>query len=109
VNQLALKFNKPRQTTTRIEAKFLEFHRDNPFVYSYLVKRARQAKSKGFDNYSINSLFEILRWHTNIETRNSVFKLNNNYRSYYARMIMRKEPDLKDFFHIRKNSIQIIE
>ena len=107
--QLTLNFRQSATSNRPIEIAFWDFHNENPHVYSRLVALARKIKDRGFRSYSINSLFEVLRWHSDLETKGSLFKLNNNYRSYYARLIMEKEPDLEGFFSIRKNSHQVME
>jgi len=107
--QLPLNFRQAATANRPIEIAFWEFHNENPHVYSSLVKLARQIKNRGFRSYSINSLFEVLRWHSALETMGSLFKLNNNYRSYYARLIMEKEPELEGFFSTRKYSRQVME
>jgi len=85
-----------------MDVKFEEFHRENPLVYRALLRFARQVQAAGFDHYSINSLFERVRWHMNIETHaHDGFKLNNNHRAYYARML-NQEPGLEDFFRTRE-------
>jgi len=86
-----------------IQQKFEAFHRENPRVYELLVKFSRQVKATGREHYSINAVFERIRWHVFIETKaDDQFKLNNIYRSRYARMLMEKEPDLRDFFDTRE-------
>lgn len=89
------------QTQTLQEA-FDKFHADNPHVYQELVKLARRMKGAGRAKYGINSLSEVLRWHTNLETQGDEFKFNNNLRPFYARLIMEKEADLRGFFEIRE-------
>lgn len=87
---------------TRLEQAFLKFHTENPRVYALLTKLARQAQGRGFDNYGIGALFEVARWQTNVETEEADgFKLNNNHRAYYARLIEEQEPDLAGFFRMR--------
>lgn len=83
------------------DLKFAAFHRENPKVYQKLVELARRVRGRGFETYSIKSLFEQVRWHYHVETNDPDFKLNNNYHSRYARLIMEQEEDLKDFFEIR--------
>jgi hypothetical protein len=83
------------------DGKFATFHRDNPQVYQKLVELARRVRSKGFESYSIKSLFEQVRWHYHMETNDPDFKLNNNYHSRYARLIMSQEEDLREFFEVR--------
>ena len=88
---------------SRAERRFREFHRDNPHVYEELVKLARQAKDAGKKKVGIKMLFEVVRWYAFIDTTDkySDFKLNNNYHSRYARLIMAKEEDLVDIFDTR--------
>lgn len=85
-----------------IRDSFRRFHQENPHVYLELVKLARRLRSRGNDRLSINMLFEVLRYRVALRTQGDTFKLNNNYRSYYARMIMRREPDLREAFELRR-------
>jgi hypothetical protein len=85
-----------------IRAAFEEFHRSNPRVYELLVKFARQVKAAGHARYSMDAIFHRVRWHVMIETRDSSdFKLNDHYTALFSRLIMEREPDLKDFFEVR--------
>ena len=90
-------------TSGGIEATFLDFHAANPWVYDALVSLARDLKHRGRHHQGIGMLFEVLRWQwyrTTIDP-SSDFKLNNNYRSRYARLIMAREADLADVFETR--------
>lgn len=89
-----------------IEAEFRIFHRENPHVYEKLVELARQARTNGRQTLGIGMLFEVLRWEHLIYTTDPDFKLNNNYRSYYARLMMKNEPDLAGMFQTRKLQIK---
>ena len=86
------------------ESRFLEFHRKNPKVYELLVQYARRARERGYKTYGIGALWEIVRWDWNVflKTAGTELKLNNNFRSRYARLIMQQEPDLEGFFHLRE-------
>lgn len=87
-----------------IQRKFEAFHRANPNVYSLLCVFGREVLTAGYKRYSIDALYQRLRWHINIELRrdpNDPFKLNNNFRSRYARLIMKQEEDFRDFFELR--------
>ena len=87
-----------------IQERFEAFHHAHPEVYRQLVLFARQAKASGRAQYGIGALFERVRWHFYIEQRlgDEAWKLNNNYRSRYARLIMQQEPDLRGFFNLRE-------
>jgi hypothetical protein len=87
-----------------IEGQFARFHMENPHVYELLVRLARDLVSRGHRKVGIGMLFEVARWRTMLTTIDEVspFKLNNNYRSRYARLIMENEPDLGDVFDVRE-------
>jgi hypothetical protein len=86
-----------------IEEAFWRFHELNPHVYARLVQLARDLKARGRRRIGIGMLFEVLRWH-HLSTVGDAdgFKLNNNYRALYARLIMHREPDLAGVFHTRE-------
>jgi hypothetical protein len=83
--------------------QFLDFHVQNPEVYVELRTLALQMRRRGVEQYGIGGLFEVLRWHRRMQTvdQASEFKLNNNYRSFYARLLMDNEPELDGFFELR--------
>jgi hypothetical protein len=88
----------------KIEQSFWQFHKENPSVYTRLRDLALTLKAKGWKHYGIGSLFEVLRYHRSLETTDPIFKLNNNHRALYARLLMRDDPRLADFFELRKRS-----
>ena len=102
--QTTIDFSGKRSTVDDgIQRRFERFHRENPHIYKKLVELARQVKSRGLKHYSIASLFERLRWHFRFETKSEEpFKLNNDFRSRYARLVMETESDLADFFDLRE-------
>ncbi len=85
-----------------IERAFQEFHAANPQVYSTLLRLAREAVSRGKRKLGMKMLWEVARWQIYLETVGDDFKLNNNFTSRYARMMMTCEPDLKDVFNLRE-------
>ena len=88
-----------------IEERFLEFHHGNPQVYSELVAQARLLKERGVKQIGIGLLYERLRWLQTIATAGAdKFKLNNDFRALYSRLIMGQESDMKDFFKVRERT-----
>jgi len=82
--------------------RFARFHRANPHVYRELLRLSRMMLARG-RKVGIATLYEVLRWNYVLHTDDeSGFKLNQDYRSMYARLIMESDPELKDFFEIRK-------
>jgi hypothetical protein len=86
-----------------IQERFEAFHAANPAVYERLCDLARSLVRKGHQRVGIGVLWETLRY-TELSTRDagSEFKLNDHYRSRYARLIADNEPDLADVFELRK-------
>lgn len=85
-----------------IEERFQAFHTENPDVYRQLVSITRNAKMNG-RNIGMKAVGERFRWQRENDTHDSsVYKLNNDYLSRYARLIMQQEPDLAGFFETRE-------
>ncbi len=87
-----------------IQAQFEAFHTRHPTVLNRLVDFAYQAKRAGRSRIGIGMLFELLRWEWTIAglpDEAEEWKLNNNYRSRYARLIMDDHPQLDGMFELR--------
>jgi hypothetical protein len=96
--------NPTNSETETAASKFTRFHNNNPEVYETLVRLAREwVRRTGRHKLGIASLFERTRWEIAIATSDADFKLNNNYRSWYARLIMHQEKDLIGIFDLRKS------
>lgn len=87
--------------TESIQTRFERFHAENPGVYCYLVVFARQLLAKGHRKASISLLVERVRWQVAMTTTDPDWKINNSFRSRYARKIMDENPDLAGFFETR--------
>jgi len=83
------------------EADFWRFHRNHPEVYAELVRLAQQATRAGRRKFGMKALWEVMRWNFWLKPGGDKFKLNNNYPSFYARLIMEREPDLAGVFETR--------
>lgn len=90
------------KTTDRIQLGFEQFHKDNPQVYRYLVDVTRGYAREG-ERVGIGHVYEIARHFLWLKRKKleMPWKLNNNYRSRYARLIMDSEKDLAGYFHTR--------
>ena len=83
------------------DAKFAEFHAENPHVYDQLEAIALQVYRSGVPHFGISAIFERLRWISRFETAGDPYKLNNTYRAFYARLLMDRNPCLAEFFELR--------
>ena len=109
MNQLQLLPLEELQQTTQpkvareatIQERFEAFHAQNPQVYAAYRSVALQMVRSGVKQYGISGLTEILRWQFAIQTQGDSFKINNSFRSLYARMLAKNEPELEGFFELR--------
>lgn len=92
-----------KQVDPTIEEQFQAFHQTNPNVFFELIGLAEQLRRAGHMRGSMKMLFEVLRWERMIQTDDpsSEFKLNNNYTSHYARLIIDTHPRFEGFFELR--------
>jgi hypothetical protein len=96
-------FDPPLQRKkNRLREQFEKFHSENPHVFDGLHKLAVQYRAARPDKkIGISLLFEVLRWHTMLETKSDDgLKLNNNLRSFYSRELM-KDPRLAGMFRLK--------
>jgi hypothetical protein len=94
---------RPKRPKQTLQQRFTVYHEANPQVYRRLVAMARELRSRGVQRYGIAALWEVLRYQslTTTDTDGLPFKLSNNHRAYYARLIHQNEPDLDGFFTTR--------
>lgn len=84
-----------------IQERFEAFHRANPGVFHALSALALDMQRRGVSRYGMKGLFEVLRWEYALQTQGSDYKLDNNFHSRYARLLMEREPQLAGFFETR--------
>lgn len=83
--------------------RFLTYHRQNPEIYELFKRFAMEAKSNGMEHFGAAAICERIRWHVAVERRNDEFKVNNNYRSCYTRLLILDHPEFSDFFQTRRS------
>jgi hypothetical protein len=104
MTQLGLFDEATRLDESRMGKAFRKFHGENPGVYYELRKLAIDLHGRGRERYGIAGLFEVLRWQRAMTiVGDEAFKLNNNYRAFYARMLMHNDPALAGFFATRES------
>lgn len=94
-----------RRTSTQVrdDVAFWQFHDDNPWVLTHLVRLSLEAVAKGFSRVGLDLLLNILRWETTtpVTVASDGFKINDRHRSRYARVIMHVRPELRGLFELR--------
>jgi hypothetical protein len=83
------------------QERFEAFHALNPWVLTVLEKLTRDYLAAGRSRVGIGMLFEVLRWQYGRHTTGDEFRLNNNYRSRYARALIDKHPEWDAVFETR--------
>ncbi len=106
-NEAGLAWQTHRAENERkpLAERFADFHQAQPEVYAALVRLTRQAFDAGARRIGIAQLFEVLRWEWVLSTlpaSNEAWKLNNDYKSRYSRLIMRDEPWAAGMFETRR-------
>ena len=97
-NQLPL-FSSPEDKLARAWA---ECKQANPWLLPKLVDIARELRRRGHDRYSMDGIFHILRWETELSTGDLSLKVNNNHTALAARDLMTAYPELDGFFQLRE-------
>jgi hypothetical protein len=84
--------------------KFGEFHQNNPHVYEAFLDVARRGKEMGKTKWGIAGVIEILRWEWHHQTQDNhyPYKISNDYKPYYARILMANNADLANFFQCKE-------
>lgn len=84
-----------------IQQRFEAFHALNPWVLRHLEALATDCIAKGFRRVGIGMLFELLRWRYGQATQGDAFRLNNNFRSRYVRLLIERHPEWVQRFETR--------
>ena len=85
--------------------QFKTFHARHPEVWELFQRFAFEKIRQGFDTYSANGIFERIRWEVaSPGYGENEFKINNNYRPFYARWFMLAHPKYSGFFRVREQT-----
>lgn len=85
------------------EARFIEFHKANPHIYREIVRRVSALTRAGVSRVGIAMVFEVMRYDHLISTQGEPWKLNNTYRAYYVRLLMKEHPHLAGLIETRRS------
>ena len=84
----------------KIVNQFMEFHGKNPEVYIEFKAIARETHSN-HRRYGAKAICEFIRYDRGRRPTLDDFKINNNFPSCYARLLIAEDPTFKDFFEVR--------
>jgi len=84
-----------------LQERFEDFHASNPQVFAALEDMVRSLRAAGRTRVGIEMLMNQLRWQSMISTRGDDFKINQNYASRYARLLVAEHPEWDGMFEFR--------
>ncbi|ANP53666.1 hypothetical protein J2Z21_009351 [Streptomyces griseochromogenes] len=85
-----------------IQERFEAFHQLNPWILRHLEALTADCVERGLTRIGIGMLFEVLRWQYGIATQGEPWKLNNDFRSRYVRLLLELHPEWSSLFETRK-------
>ncbi len=91
-----LQFLKPT-----LSERFFQYDQNNPDVWELFKMFTTEAIKAGHERFSSQSIIERIRWKTNVESKNSKFKINNDFAAFYARKYHKYNPQYDGFFKTR--------
>ena len=66
------------------QEEFDKFDREHPEFWESFFFRAWTMMGKGYTRYSARTIFEVLRWHSDLDSGGQ-FKVQNNWIPFYAK------------------------
>lgn len=87
-----------------IQDRFDSFHDANGWVFRALEQLTTDLVRRGRRRVGMKMLVEVIRWNYSRQTTDaaSTFKLNNDYTSRYARLLVDAHPEWADVFETRE-------
>lgn len=85
--------------------RFERFHARHPEVYRELKELCITWRSRGRHRWSIDAAMHVLRFQrrmAGLPDESEAYKLNNNYTSRYARLLVERNPELDGLFEMRR-------
>ena len=87
----------------RIVDAFFEYHKANPHVYDLFKRFASDLYAAGRGHFGSKAIIERIRFETAVRG-NDEFKINNNFASCYARLLILDMPIFREFFETRRSA-----
>jgi hypothetical protein len=82
--------------------KAKQFDKENPQVYTLFKQFTFEAIQAGRKVLSAELIINRIRWETEVVTTGDTYKINQNWKPYYARKFMQDFPEYRDFFRTRR-------
>lgn len=95
--------NKGPKTPDERERQARLFRKSNPHIWSTFVDLVREtAEAPGGNKFGVEMIWNVMRWKHHMTGEDGTkFKLNNNYKSFFARWFMEEYPQYGEIFETR--------
>lgn len=91
------------QQSRELKDRFEQYHSDNPHIYSQFRYYTLKAIESGYKHIGAQMIIERIRWQTGVVSKNSDFKINNDFASFYSRIFMLEYPSYSNYFRTRQS------
>jgi hypothetical protein len=93
----------PKADDATIDARFAEFDEAHPEVWKAFVGFANDLINAGYTHGSAEMIYQRIRWETALNAeRDGGWKLNDHFRSRYARKLAAADSRFSEFFEFRR-------
>jgi hypothetical protein len=94
---------KQLQIFQDLHEKFCEYDRENPLVWEKFVEATKILIDRGHKKISAELVVNQIRWFYALQRGKDGFKINNNYKAFYARKWAKAYPEFSNIFAYRKS------
>ena len=102
-NNQSNEINYQSLKSKELKERFAEYHAENPHIYHQFRYYALKAIQSGYKHLGAQMIIERIRWKTGVVSRNSDFKINNDFAAFYARIFMAEYPSYSSCFRTRNS------
>jgi hypothetical protein len=81
--------------------KVIAYHKKNPHLYDAFVILTAKVYNKGYTHYSAEGIIHAIRWESYIKANDEKYKICNDVKAFYSRLLMHTKPKYKNFFKLR--------
>jgi hypothetical protein len=86
-----------------LDRKFCQYDIENPHIWDNFKNLSFQLINKGLNKISAELIYNQIRWLKIMQHGNDGYKLNNNFKPFYARKFMKEYPAHIGIFELRKS------
>ncbi|MFF0469345.1 hypothetical protein ACFYPX_18175 [Micromonospora zamorensis] len=83
--------------------RFLDFHKANRHVYKLFEHRIRRYQREGVRYIGADLVLAGIRCDYTVVTKSEPYKINNNHKSFYSRLLLHRNPALGSLLKMRRS------